>query len=83
MSEKPEDLKIADAMVLQIEENMALRRENERLRQRYRMEQEIFRNGMYQLRSLLAEARSYVPGHHPVAESLFPRIDAALRKEDV
>ena len=32
MSEKPEALEVADAMLLQIEENIALRRENERLR---------------------------------------------------
>jgi hypothetical protein len=82
MSEKPEALKVADAMLLQIEENMSLRRENERLRQRYYMEQEIFRGGMYQLRSLLTEARSYLSECHPIAESLFPRIDAALRQED-
>ena len=83
MSEKPEDLKIADAMLLQIEENMALRRENERLRQRYRMEQEIFRGGMYQLRSLLTEARSYLLKHHPIAESLFQRIDQALQEDKI
>lgn len=82
MSEKPEALKIADAMLLQIEENIALRRENGRLRQRYHMEQEIFKGGMYHLRSLLTEARSYLPESHPIAESLFPRIDAALRGVD-
>ena len=59
MSEKPEALKIADAMLLQINENMALRRENERLRQRYHMEQEIFRGGMYHLRSLLLRIREW------------------------
>lgn len=83
MSEKPEALKVADAMLLQIEENIALRRENERLRQRCHMEREILKGGIYHLRSLLSEARSYLPEYHPIAESLFPRIDAALRREDV
>ena len=30
------------------------------------------------LRGLLREAREYLPEHHPIAESLFSRIDAAM-----
>jgi hypothetical protein len=32
------------------------------------------------LRGLLREAREYLPEHHPIAESLFPRIDQALQE---
>ena len=81
MNEKPEALKLADAMLLQIEENIALRRQNEQLRQRYRMEQEIFKGGMYELRSLLTEVRG--AKWLVVQNNLLDRIDAALRREEV
>lgn len=80
MSEKPEALKLADAMLLQIEENIALRRQNEQLRQRYRMEQEIFKGGIYELRSLLTEVRG--AKWLVVQNNLLDRIDAALRREE-
>ena len=32
------------------------------------------------LKGLLREAREYLPEHHPIAESLFPRIDQALQE---
>jgi hypothetical protein len=41
---------------------------------------EALRRDAERLRGLLREAREYLPEHHPIAESLFPRIDQALQE---
>ena len=70
MSEKPEALEVADSVEFcpQPYSYAAARL----LREQHA---EIER-----LRGLLREAREYLPEHHPIAESLFPRIDQALQE---
>jgi hypothetical protein len=72
MSEKPRALLLAFS-ILAIAMVLTLSRQHAEIK-RLRADNE-------RLRGLLREAREYLPEHHPIAESLFPRIDAAMEPD--
>ena len=101
MSEKPEALRLADALrdgtyLLSAERDATeamLRRQHaeiERLKAALPYDWNMLEacrgslrehmSEIKRLRGLLREAREYLPEHHPIAESLFPRIDQALQE---
>ena len=72
---------LLDSRLPKTEREHAAVREIERLREELRQSSiDHTRAEVERLRGLLREALEYLPEHHPVAESLFPRIKEALQE---